>query len=91
MLKYLNIPSHLTDTQCGFKIYRKVAAKNLYSELSIGGFLFEIEIILKAVNMGYEIIEFPIEWKCDRDSRISFLGTTPKVIKEYFSLLKMRG
>jgi dolichyl-phosphate beta-glucosyltransferase len=90
MLRHFKIPVHLTDTQCGFKIYKKDIAKKLYNGLKISGFLFEIEIILKAVKLNYNIVEFPIEWRCDRDSRISLLRTTPEVIKEYLKIIKMK-
>jgi hypothetical protein len=32
--------------------------------------MFEVEIILRAARQGYRIKEFPIEWTCDRDSRL---------------------
>jgi len=87
--KYLNVPRNLTDTQCGFKIYKSKVGKELFSELQTNGFLFEIEIILRAVQSGYHILEFPLEWKCDRDSRIGFLKTAPEIVSEIFTLKKM--
>jgi dolichyl-phosphate beta-glucosyltransferase len=90
-LRFLKIPSHLTDTQCGFKVYKNQTAKELYSELKIGGFLFELEIILKAAGLGYKIIEFPLEWTCDRDSRISFFSTAPEVLREFIFLTRIKN
>lgn len=86
---FLGIPKDLTDTQCGFKLYKTEVAKILFTNLKTAGFLFEIEIILRAFNENYKIIEFPIEWKCDRDSRIKLVSTTPKVIREIFQIRKM--
>jgi len=86
---YLNVPSNLTDTQCGFKIYKKEIGKNLFSQLQTKGFLFEIEIILRAKQNNYKIIEFPLIWKCDRDSRINFWKTSLQVTKEVLSIKKM--
>lgn len=85
----LNIPSYLTDTQCGFKIYRNKIGKKLFSLLETNGFLFELEIILRAIEQDYKLIEFPVEWRCDRDSRINILNTAPKIIGEIKSLRKM--
>lgn len=87
---FLKIPSSLTDTQCGFKIYKKEAAKKLYSELITERFVFEIELIKRAQNHEYRIEEIPIEWKCDRDSRISFLFTPWNVIAELLKIYFMR-
>ncbi|MCB0753628.1 MAG: hypothetical protein KDC52_19305, partial [Ignavibacteriae bacterium] len=87
--KYLKIPNYFTDTQCGFKIYKNEVEKNLFAQLQTNGFLFELEIILRGLKNKLKIIEFPVEWRCDRDSRISFIKTTPNVLKEILSIKKM--
>jgi hypothetical protein len=33
--------------------------------------MFDVELILRAKKAGYVIQEFPIQWSCDRDSRLS--------------------
>ena len=82
---WMKIPPQLTDPQCGFKIYRGDVARGLYGECRTDGFMFDLEIILRALRQGYRIQEFPIEWTCDRDSRLS-LARSPQWI---FSELKM--
>ncbi len=67
----MNIPLELSDTQCGFKIYNGDVARKLYVEAVIDGFAFDIEIILRALRKGYRIKEFPLDWACDYDSRLS--------------------
>jgi len=32
--------------------------------------MFDIEILLRALRRGYRVIEFPVEWRCDYDSRL---------------------
>jgi dolichyl-phosphate beta-glucosyltransferase len=71
MKTFMGIPSHITDTQCGFKIYRGDIARYIYAESISDGFMFDIEVILRAKKYGYRIGEFAIEWTCDRDSRLS--------------------
>jgi len=82
----LKIPKEMTDTQCGFKIYKGDVARNLFKELTITGFLFEIEFILLAIKGGYKICEFPVTWKCDRDSRLSVSGSSIEIISEFIAL-----
>jgi len=72
---YTGIPSHLTDTQCGLKIYRKETGHELYGECLSQGFMFDIEIILRAQKKGYRMQEFPVEWTSDPDSRVPFFKT----------------
>lgn len=83
---WLGVPSFLTDTQCGFKIYRGHMARELYGEAGLNGFLFDIEIILRALRKGYRIREFPVEWTCDRDSRLSLTRSPLQVWREMLNL-----
>jgi len=70
LIVWLKIPSELSDTQCGFKIYRGEVARKLYGQCMSRGFLFDAEIIVRAINQGYRIKEFPIQWTSDPDSRL---------------------
>jgi dolichyl-phosphate beta-glucosyltransferase len=78
----LRVPRELTDTQCGFKMYRGDVARELYKQCTTDGFMFDIEIILRAVRRGYRIGEFPVEWTCDPDSRLSVARTPWPVLWE---------
>ena len=68
--KIMGLPRQITDSQCGFKVYRGDIARVLYAEARTDGFIFDIEIILLAVHHGYRIEEFAVEWSCDLDSRL---------------------
>ena len=82
----LRIPRELTDTQCGFKVYKGDVARALYSQCITDGFMFDIEIILLAIRNGYRIGEFPVEWACDPDSRLSVTRTPWPVLVELRTL-----
>ena len=84
----LNIPKEMTDTQCGFKVYKGIVARELFQKLNITGFLFEIEIILLALKKDYKIVEFPVTWKCDRDSRLSISKSSRKIISDFIFLFR---
>ncbi len=73
---------HLTDTQCGFKMYKGKIARELYSESSIDGFMFDIEIIKLAREKGFRIKELPLKWNIDKDSRLKPIRHLPAMIKE---------
>lgn len=83
---WARIPEHLTDTQCGLKIYKKEAAFKLYQLCITEGFMFDIEIILRAVKAGYKIREFPITWTADLDSRLSPAASFFQMISELGSI-----
>jgi dolichyl-phosphate beta-glucosyltransferase len=83
----MKIPAQLTDTQCGFKISRGDVARLLYGQCVTDGFMFDIEIIRRAINQHYKIAEFPIDWTCDPDSRLSPTRSFWRILSE---LLKIR-
>jgi dolichyl-phosphate beta-glucosyltransferase len=85
-IHYMKVPSEFTDTQCGFKIYKGDAARHLYGECITDGFIFDIEIILRARKEGYHIQEFPIDWTCDRDSRLSPTRNSWWVLSELITI-----
>jgi dolichyl-phosphate beta-glucosyltransferase len=84
----MKIPAELTDTQCGFKIYRGDVARRLYGECVTDGFMFDIEVILRALSQGYRIKEFPIDWSCDADSRLSPTRSLRRILVE---LIRIRA
>lgn len=86
MVFFLGVPANLSDTQCGFKLYPGPLARQLYRPCRIEGFMFDIDVILRALALGYRIQEFPVQWTCDRDSRISFLRTPWHILYDLFRL-----
>jgi dolichyl-phosphate beta-glucosyltransferase len=84
----MHVPGELTDTQCGLKIYKGHIGRSLYRDAITDGFMFDIEIIKKALRDGYRIREFPIEWSADPDSRLSLTRTPFGVISELKAIKK---
>jgi dolichyl-phosphate beta-glucosyltransferase len=78
---------NLTDTQCGFKVYRGHIARELYAQSTIDGFTFDIEVILLALSSGHTIREFPVDWTCDPDSR---LKPTHEAIRVFTDLMRLK-
>lgn len=76
------IPRTLSDTQCGFKMYRGEVGRELYEQCVCGGFLFDVETVLRAVRAGWKIGEFPVTWHSDPDSRLHPARSIPRLIGE---------
>lgn len=79
-------PRTLTDTQCGFKLYRGEVARELFARCTTDGFLFDVEVILRAVRAGLRIQEFPIHWRSDPDTRLRPLRAAPRMLRELIAL-----
>jgi len=85
----MGIPAEFTDTQCGFKMYKGDVARHLYAEAVTDGFTFDIEIIMRAQREGCRIKEFPIDWTCDRDSRLSPTRSSWRVLSELLTIRRI--
>ncbi len=89
VIRDMKIPAEFTDTQCGFKIYLGDVARHLYGECITDGFAFDIEIIVRAQQEGYRIKEFPVDWTCDRDSRLSPTRSSWRVLLELMKIKRV--
>ena len=78
---------NLSDTQCGFKLYKKTIAKKLFLNLKMLDFTHDIEIVLKSKKKGYKIQELPVNWIHKKGSKISVFKDS---FKMFISLLKMK-
>lgn len=83
----MGLPRHLSDTQCGFKLYRGDRARPLYRNVRANGFMFDIEVIRRASESGMKIVEFPVSWSHDPDTRYRPIGGT---IANLLELVSMR-
>ncbi|MFO7979355.1 MAG: glycosyltransferase [Candidatus Aminicenantes bacterium] len=83
------LPKKITDSQCGFKIYNGDTARELFSQCLISGFLFDLEILIRAIKQGCTITEFPVEWTCDLDTRLQPASHAKQVIKDLFKVRKI--
>jgi dolichyl-phosphate beta-glucosyltransferase len=82
--------SRLRDTQCGFKGFRTEVVPFLFRDREIQGFLFDLEILLRAGRAGLSIEEMPVEWNHQDHSTLGPVRQTPKLALEFFRLLVLR-
>ncbi len=52
----------VTDTQCGFKLFRRDAARALFAAQRIDGFSFDAELLFLAARLGLRVEEVPVHW-----------------------------
>ncbi|MBI5777277.1 MAG: glycosyltransferase family 2 protein [Nitrospirae bacterium] len=63
----------INDTQCGFKLFRKSVAQDLFSVARIDGYGFDLELLYVAQRRGYRIAEVPINWTDQPGSKVRVL------------------
>lgn len=69
LLRLLRL-TDLADTQCGLKAFTAEAARDLFADLRIQGFAFDVEVLQRAGRRGLTVLELPIEWHHVEASRV---------------------
>jgi dolichyl-phosphate beta-glucosyltransferase len=78
----LTILRGFEDTQCGFKMFNRAAAEDLFSVQRMTGIGFDIELLFVAKQRGYKIREVPITWYFDADSRMRLVQDSLRLLTE---------
>jgi len=60
----------IKDTQCGFKLFTRAAAHDLFGKATVDGFAFDVEILWLA-RATYRIAEVPVVWRHVEQSKVS--------------------
>jgi glycosyltransferase involved in cell wall biosynthesis len=71
----ISFSTRLSDLQCGFKGITKEAAMRLLPFVEDHGFFFDTEMLLIAEKCGYSILNLPVTWVENADSRVKILRT----------------
>ena len=80
----LRIP--FRDTQCGFKLFRREAAHNVFQRTRINGFAFDVESILIAQRLGLAVREMPVHWLNDPESKVILLRHPAQMLADLWRL-----
>lgn len=59
------------DTQCGFKGFSRAAAQEIFSQLNVCGYAFDVEIFILAQRLGLKICRIPVTLVEQAGSKIS--------------------
>jgi hypothetical protein len=77
---------NFSDTQCGFKLYRRDAAQTVFSRQKLDGFSFDVEDLYLAKKAGLKAIEVPVRWANVEGTKVS-MG---QGIKSFTDLVRIR-
>lgn len=72
----------LYDTQCGFKLFKRQVARDIFSVNRIDGFGFDVEVLYIAKTRGYKTEEIAINWANMEGSKVNVLVDSPKMFLE---------
>jgi dolichyl-phosphate beta-glucosyltransferase len=82
------------DTQCGFKLLRTAAARELLAVQFCRGWAYDVELLMRGRRAGMEIVEVPVTYVHDPRSRMHVARASVRMLMDVVGLslrLRMRG
>ena len=76
----------LRDTQCGFKLLAGDVARQLFAELTIERFAYDVELVWLARRHGYEVAEVGVRWADSASSRVNPLSDSSRMLWDVLAL-----
>lgn len=79
----------VNDTQCGFKIFRREVARDIFTRCKFDGFSFDFEALMIGRDLGYRLDEVPIRWMHQEGSKVSLLRDGLRMLRDLIRLRSM--
>lgn len=85
VIRTLALPG-LNDTQCGFKCFRRAVADDLFRNLTLTGWSFDIEVLYIARRRKYRIVEVPIPWYFNPESKLDVVQDALRMVLDIMTI-----
>jgi len=76
------------DTQCGFKMFRRDAARELFLRQRLNGFAFDVELLHIAERLSLRVAEVPVNWVNQQESKVDLLRDS---LRMFLDMMKIRA
>jgi len=86
LLVRLLVINGISDTQCGFKAFRRDVAKEIFSRLETTRFGFDVEVLVWAKVLGYTVEEVGVTWINSPHSRVSPIRDSLEMLWSLFRI-----
>lgn len=87
LVKVMAVPG-FEDTQCGFKCFHQSVRDDLFAHQTINGWGFDVELLYVAQKRGYKIVEVPIYWYYQSESKVHPIRDTIRMVQDMITVRK---
>jgi dolichyl-phosphate beta-glucosyltransferase len=70
----------ISDTQCGFKMFGRDAAMEIFSRQKLPSFAFDVEILFIAQRLMLSIVEIPVNWVAQPGSKVDLVNDSLRML-----------
>ncbi|KAH9024975.1 glycosyltransferase family 2 protein [Lactarius hengduanensis] len=74
------------DTQCGFKLFSRAAARALFPRQHLATWIFDVELLLLAKTLGIPVAEVPVTWHEVAGSKLSVVRDSLQMLRDLLIL-----
>jgi len=75
-----------SDAQCGFKVASRRVVSEIVPLVEDQAWFFDTELLVLSEKQGYRIMDLPVRWIEDNDSRVKIVSTAWEDIKGVFRI-----
>lgn len=83
------LPGASADTQCGFKAFRREAAREIFSRQQMDGFSFDVETLVLARALGLCVIDLPVQWSDADATRLRVWSDGPRMLRDLWQVRRV--
>ena len=81
IIQLLAVPG-IRDSQCGFKLFRREAARQIFERVTLDGFSFDVEVLFIARRLGLTVREAAISWADVEGSKVQPLQDALRLLRD---------
>jgi glycosyltransferase involved in cell wall biosynthesis len=90
-LLHIVLGTSFRDAQCGFKAIRADVARVLLPEVHDQAWFFDTELLVRAERHDLRVVEVPVDWVDDPDSRVEIFATAREDLRGVWRMLRTLG
>lgn len=77
---------HIRDTQCGFKLFSRTAARQIFPYQHLSTWIFDVELLLLAKQLRIPVAEVSIEWHEVSGSKLNVVTDSLQMLRDLLIL-----
>jgi dolichyl-phosphate beta-glucosyltransferase len=77
---------HIRDTQCGFKLFTREAAKQIFPLQHLTTWIFDVELLMLAKRLSIPVEEVSVEWHEVAGSKLNVVTDSLQMLRDLLIL-----